>query len=63
MSNDETKARTVTLPLHLWDGIKEVAEEELRPINAQMQILLQEALAARRKASKRRPTTNQTLAK
>lgn len=39
------------LPDELYEAIKKIAESDLRSINAQMVVLLQEAVAARQRAS------------
>ena len=50
MSDDAAKTRSVTLPSSMWKVIKKEAENELRPVNSQIQVMLQEALAARQQA-------------
>lgn len=43
------------IPDELYEAIKKIAEKDLRSINAQMVVLLQEAVAARQQRANAKP--------
>lgn len=51
--SDQKKSIPLRIPHELWSDIKALAEQDLRSVNGQIEIMLREAVKARKRADQK----------